>query len=1015
MNIEFAREKFVDWLTQRMTVAGRGDSDTVLKVDPSGKYWLGRLQSAQAVAENDWGDRGERLEPCAFGIKFKPNGAWPWRFHVAASVRVWLWDKSEKIWKKTESVCIRSAIEVHHRVGVYSFAESEFVRALEDITGYPGLAARIDVEIETGQTGVHELSVSLVNCSPKEHSKFKDTRLYQCELQLEGLNPTPFMLETLEDSFRYDRKIDAYGINCGVRRLDDGVFATEDAVTVDRKRPQYWNVDEQMPAMRFDDLAIDPISSAETLLSSLRRWGEPNWGPDALDLRAQEEEWSLEMREQASEASKQFDEECTRIANGIELLRTNSLLLKAYKGMNRAMSRSANGKYDSWRPFQLGFLFANLQSIVECNSEPEIVDVVWFATGGGKTETYLGLLVTAALYDRLMGKLSGMTAWSRFPLRMLSLQQTQRFANAIASAEVVRREMEIPGDSFSLGFFVGQGATPNRIPENPKAGEPDPDDDHMPAKYQVLDYCPFCHERSISMSFDRRLWKLEHRCGNSACISFREALPIYVVDEEIYRFLPTIVVGTLDKAASISLQASMRGMVGPPLGKCSKDGHGYTYAPRSSRPSGCLVPGCQGSRQGLPMDAAQYGCSFRLQDELHLLRDSLGAVDSHYEALYDALQQELCGRKPKILASSATLTGYEKQVDVLYRRSARVFPVPPPRTGGGFWTSDSPSLMRRYIAIAPRGVTIEYTVDRLLTELQIAVRQLAQDPVATCAEIGVDPSFSGELLSLYGTNVVYGNTLRDLEAVMRSMETQVLVPGTINTASLTGKTDFVEVRETLERLQSPENEFEDRLHIVSASSMMSHGVDVDRLNLMVMLGIPLSAAEFIQATARVGRRFPGVVFVIHKIGRERDASVFRSFHQFIEQGDRFVEPIPVTKRSRRVLDKTIAGLELARLLMIHEPSANSALTTLRAFKDYVSKGKFVIEAELEALVQTLDLQSELDEPLKRDLAIWFEELRHNISMPPNDARFPSDLSPSGSPMLSLRDVEKQVPVIGTRV
>lgn len=118
------------------------------------------------------------------------------------------------------------------------------------------------------------------------------------------------------------------------------------------------------------------------------------------------------------------------------------------------------------------------------------------------------------------------------------------------------------------------------------------------------------------------------------------------------------------------------------------------------------------------MEPARYPPSFRLQDELHLLRDSLGAVDSHYESLYDALQLALVNRKPKILASSATLTGYEKQVDVLYRRAARVFPVPPPRAGAGFWTAESQELMRRFIAIAPRGVTVEYTVDRLLTELQ---------------------------------------------------------------------------------------------------------------------------------------------------------------------------------------------------------------------------------------------------------------------------------------------------------
>lgn len=166
---------------------------------------------------------------------------------------------------------------------------------------------------------------------------------------------------------------------------------------------------------------------------------------------------------------------------------------------------------------------------------------------------------------------------------------------------------------------------------------------------------------------------------------------------------------------------------------------------------------------------------------------------------------------------------------------------------------------------------------------------------------------------------------------------------------------------------------------------------------------------------RVGRRYPWIVFVVHKIGRERDAGIYRSFPQFIAQGDRFVEPIPVTKRSRRVLNRTIAGLELARLLMIHEAVAGVPLTTVQAFKQYVVSGRFDFPAELEAMQATLELQSDLDEPLKRDLAAWFEELRYNVSTPPNEARFPSDLSPSGPPMLSLRDVEKQVPVIGTRV
>lgn len=372
------------------------------------------------------------------------------------------------------------------------------------------------------------------------------------------MDTAPFMLEALEDSFRYDRRIDAYGINCGIR-TESTTFVTEDAITVDRHRPRYWNVDDPMPTMRFMDLAVDPIGPAETLLSALKKWGDDRLGARGTGTASTPRAMVSRDAGTAARATKEFEQECARLEKGIDLLKCDRNLFRAFTGMNRAMARSAKGKYDSWRPFQLGFLLANLSSIVDTEHEPDVVDVVWFATGGGKTETYLGLLVTAALYDRMNGKTSGITAWSRFPLRMLSLQQTQRFADAIASAEIIRREMDLGGDSFSLGFFVGQGATPNRIPENPKPGDPDPDDEQMPEQYQVLEYCPFCFERSIKMGFDRRLWKLEHRCENPDCISGGEALPIYVVDEEIYRFLPTVVVGTLDKAASIALQAAMPG------------------------------------------------------------------------------------------------------------------------------------------------------------------------------------------------------------------------------------------------------------------------------------------------------------------------------------------------------------------------------------------------------------------------------------------------------------------------
>jgi hypothetical protein len=484
------------------------------------------------------------------------------------------------------------------------------------------------------------------------------------------------------------------------------------------------------------------------------------------------------------------------------------------------------------------------------------------------------------------------------------------------------------------------------------------------------------------------------------------------VDDELYRFLPTIVVGTLDKAASIALQPSMRGLVGAPWGMCSVAGHGFTYATRKIRPHGCLVPDCRGRAVGLPQDKASFPPALRLQDELHLLKDSLGAVDAHYEALFDHLQRELAGTRPKVLGSSATLTGYEKQVEVLYSRRGRVFPVPGPKAEEGFWTTESTELARRFVGLAPRGTTIEYAVDQATTSLQRAVRDLIARPGEICAEIGLDPSLAPRLVDLYGVDVVYGNTLRDLEAVQRSFETQIRVDGQLEQASLTGRTPFDEVRQTLDRLERPEAEFGERLHIIAASSMMSHGVDIDRLNVLTMIGMPLTTAEFIQISARVGRRYPGIVFVMLKMARERDAGIFRSFPSFVRQGDRFVEPVPITKRSRRVLDHTLPGMFFARLRQIHEPSSGRALTTAVALRDYYREGNLDLDVEYQALCDVLGLTRAVDEQMRSDIRRWLEEFFEALARVDGALKWPDDLSPTGKPMISLRDVEEQAPIFG---
>jgi hypothetical protein len=412
------------------------------------------------------------------------------------------------------------------------------------------------------------------------------------------------------------------------------------------------------------------------------------------------------------------------------------------------------------------------------------------------------------------------------------------------------------------------------------------------------------------------------------------------------------------------------------------------------------------------MAANLYPVSFRLQDELHLLRDSLGAVDAHYECALDGIQEQLTGHKPKILASSATLSGYTKQVDVLYRRKARVFPQPPPTDGQGFWAADSGQVMRRYVAFAPRRLTVEFVVDRLIVTLQRSIRRLIADPEQLCGELLIDVGFAPFLVDLYGTNVIYGNTLQDIDAVLRSSETQYaeLEPPP-NVATLTGRVGFDEVKRTLDRLESAEPLYEDRLHLIAASSMMSHGVDIDRLNVMIMLAFPLGVAEFIQATARVGRKWPALVVVVPKMTRERDASVYRAFPEFVSHGDRFVEPIPITRKSRRVLERTVSGLEMARINLIHEPASKGRITMIRDLNRYSQANPDMLADDERSIAADIGID-EHDEFMRAQLHDWFDGFARNLREPPADARFPSDASPTGAPMTSLRDVEEQAPLKG---
>ena len=984
--------KFFDHLQEKLLEEARGTAYSTSTERPDSRFWLGKLAPANLNINIPGSERNREICPSSISLRFLLES-----YDSNSKVRVEysVWKKREKHWEKeqkTEEIfSLASLLSIgRHDVKCATSAEHSCV-----------LAAKISIE-----DGITELQISMFNDSKVEEKS--DSNIYEAGFSVGGIKLAPMELVGKADSFRYQREIPVIPTNCGFK-LAENCLSTADTQMTDKLRPEFQ--DAQIDRyLSFESLEKNPLEVLH-LVKGFQDWVEKQWSEESLKSRSMSENWTKDMLDEAHLDATKVRDEAKRILDGYEILRQREDVRRAFILLNRTFGRQRNSKGKGWRKFQIAFILSQLSGLIAPGNESEYADVISFQTGGGKTEAYLGLIVLNAFFDRLKGKQHGITAWSRFPLRMLSLQQTQRFVDQIAAAESVRREEAIPGASFSVGFFVGEGATPNKIDPDPKEGRPDPDDENMPSKFRVLIRCPKCGTNQIEMKFNRLLWRLEHWCGDEGCIWSKEPIPFWIVDADIYRYLPTVLVGTLDKAALTGLQASTAGFFGPPKGLCSVPGHGFSYSDRSEFPNGCLVPGCRAAITTLPQAPHFFGMTLRLQDELHLLRDTLGAVDAHYEMLLDHLQLERSGSRPRIVASSATLAGVERQCLSLFGRKARLFPVAPPFRGEGYWNRDTDQLMRRFVALHPRGMAVEFVVNTMVEIFQREIRSIDEDRNKFSKLWDISEDEVKELVKYYSVLTAYGNTIRDIEGVLRSVGTRVAVQGKLNVEELSGAVQFEHVRSVLNRLENPEIDFHDQVHLVVASSMISHGVDVDRLNNMILMGMPLTTAEFIQVSARVGRRVPGILFLLIKPLKERDISVYRVFQTFIEHADRFVDPVPITRASRRVLSRTLPGLENARILQIHEVISAKRLTTSRFFREYLRDHPDFFAIEKKKLVEMIVGNDPGLSKLEIDIESWLKRFERSVMNNVAEGTMTNTLLP-GRPMTSLRDVEEQVKIYG---
>lgn len=800
------------------------------------------------------------------------------------------------------------------------------VRVDAEVRGTPGDPAEVLLTI-VNQTRPHEQQ-PLHGARARHFPQWAfDPRIYEVRLSCNpSVETIPYDLEQIPDSYRYDREVQVLGINSAAGAEGDAFGTAFVAVArTDRVYPRDKTPDGTPLDVTFSTLKTDPLPALDNLISWFGQWTDNHWSNNALDRMASERGWLPETREQAGYDADTARREVAWVMAGVDLLRADPDMLLAFKLMNETAEFAASRKgYSSWRPFQLAYILGCLPGLK--HKQPDApVDILWFNTGGGKTEAYLGFNAVAMFYGRLTGRTGGTQTWARFPLRLLSLQQTQRMAESVVAAEVVRRRhwdnLKLRGgEPFGVGYYVGEGNTPNSIPLPGTLfyGGWDPFDATKAETCRVLEECPACLTGAKpEVRFDRESHTMEHVCTNRSCDFSAERLPVYVVDDDIYRRAPSVLVGTVDKLVAVSQNRNFRIFLGGALSYCPK--HGY-----SVQADRCAVWDCSEALR--PVREGFGGIELEIQDELHLLKESLGALDGNYETLFQHVASEVGVPAVRVIAATATIEGYEEQAHHLYRKEARRFPLPGPTKEESFWAFEvDGDPLRTYVAMLPRATTMINAGFFVARSHRRFFKEAMYDTVAFCrATPGLDPSQAAEvgdyLRECYEVMVSYSLRKRDLDRHATDVtEDPEICPHEQNYDSITGDVQFENVRRVLRRLEHPPPDEAERIWLLGATSAISHGVDVNRLNVMMMMGMPNQTSEYIQATARVGRRHPAVLFSLINPTRRRDVSHFRYFSKYAEYLDRLVEPVPVNREALPVLKRVLPGGFMALLLQVDEP------------------------------------------------------------------------------------------------
>lgn len=708
-----------------------------------------------------------------------------------------------------------------------------------------------------------------------------------------------------------------------------------------------------LPQHEVELVSPSLIDQVEFGMQALGECEKPSDLPAMLDpLVSQYREWIKKeeasiaglpktRKETAQTAINDAKTAADRMEKGIQAISKNDAAFTAFQIANRTMARSAQKRLKidkpEWRPFQLAFILLNLEGIVNQDStEREIVDLLFFPTGGGKTEAYLGIAAFTMVIRRLRNpgiSYAGLSVLMRYTLRLLTLDQLGRAAGLMCALELEREQNEALGAwPFEIGLWVGSGATPNRMGGRGYKG---PGSEYTAFRKVTayhrdstkpspipLESCPWCDTKFEPRSFhlspnQDNPENLEIHCANRKCEFSRDrALPILSIDEPIYRRLPAFIIATVDKFAALPWE----GKAGALLGHVDRhDSKGFYGASESG---------------GKPFNGPLPGPDLIIQDELHLISGPLGTIAGVYETAIENLSSRKVGNKvikPKIVASTATVRRAREQIQALFCRSdSRVFPPQGPNIRDTFFSHTKKvedSSGRLYVGIAAQGRSLKVILMRATLAVLCTAKKLYETNGGKMKGNPLDP---------YMTMMGYFNSLRELGGSRRIIEDEVVSRAqkyggrrrkdpkvayfydrhiAFEPRELTSRVSTAEVAKTKHLLDLcfHDNKTDRPVDVALATNMISVGLDITRLGLMVVLGQPKGTAEYIQATSRVGRdpNRPGLILALLNVHKPRDRSHYEHFSQFHKCFYRSVEASSVTPFSPRAMDRALAAALVA--------------------------------------------------------------------------------------------------------